>query len=113
MNEKAISKLKQILDILVKFNQEDKYGSQGFNDRVTVAQEIFHRNKQDKEFMTAYNKLLNKQTTMFSKLIQAEIVVKEKKEKKVFKKNPNKPTKVVPGAKKYTKPGTKPANFQK
>lgn len=113
MNERAITKLKEILNILVKFNQEDKYGSQGFNDRVTVAQEIFHRNKQDKEFMTAYNKLLNKQTTMFNKLIQAEIVVKEKKVKKTFKPNPNKPVKKVPGAKKYTKKGTKPTNFQK
>ena len=111
MNERAIIKLKEILNILVKFNLEDKYGSQGFNDRVTVAQEIFHRNKDDKEFMTEYNKLLNKQTMTFNKLIQAEIVVKEKKVEKRFKPNPNKPKKVVAANKKYTKPGTKPTNF--
>ena len=111
MNEKAISKIKEILSILIRFNQEDKYGSQGFNDRLTVAQEIFHRNKQDKEFMGAYNGLLNKQNMMFNKLIQAEFEIKEKKEKKVFKPNPNKPVKIVPGAKRYTKKGTKPSNF--
>ena len=111
MNEKAIAKIKEILNILVKFNLEDKYGCQGFNDRVTVAQEMYHRNKADKEFIEAYNKLLNKQTTMFNKLIQAEIVVKKKKVEKRFKPNPNKPVKVVAPNKKYTKPGTKPSNF--
>jgi hypothetical protein len=112
MDDQGLTKIKEIFNILVKFKEEGKEDSQGFNDRVTVAREIYHRNSNRPDFLKAVTYAITNDTKEFLELIKQEPVIKVKVEKKVFKPNPNKPTKEVPGAKKYTKSGTKPANFK-
>ena len=50
MDEKGIKKLRELIEILAEFKSEGKFGSQGFNDRLLVAREIYHRNIEDKDF---------------------------------------------------------------
>lgn len=69
MDEKGLTKIKEILTILLKFKNENKIGCQGFNDRITVAKEIYQRNKNIPEFVKELKYSTNKETQEFLDLI--------------------------------------------
>lgn len=72
MDEKGLEKIKQIIPILLKFKNENKIGCQGFNDRLTVAKQIYQRSKNDKEFVQSLKYSIDKETEEFLELIKKE-----------------------------------------
>jgi len=70
MDEKGLKKITEIIQILLKFKNENKVGRQGFNDRVTVAKDIYQRNKTDGEFMKNFNASITEETKEFLELIK-------------------------------------------
>lgn len=59
MDERALKKLQEIITILTKMKKENNPNSQGFNDRMIVAKDIYLRNKKNKEFVKSLTSSIN------------------------------------------------------
>jgi len=59
MDEKGLKKILQIIDVIIKLTNEGKLKTQGLNDRLGVAKEIYQRNICDEEFVDTLNKSIN------------------------------------------------------
>lgn len=59
MDEKALKKLTQLIEILATMKAEDSKNIQGFNDRLGIAKNIYKRNKSDKEFIGNINHIVD------------------------------------------------------
>lgn len=58
MDEKGLKKIIQLITVILKLKAEDKMSTQGYNDRISVAKDIYQRNKDDKEFVKTLNELI-------------------------------------------------------
>lgn len=69
MDEKGLKKIVQVITVILKLKEEGKITTQGFNDRISVAKEIYQRNKGDKEFVETLNREITSEMEELFELI--------------------------------------------
>ncbi len=69
MDEKGLKKIIQIIIVIIKLTKEGKLKTQGLNDRLGVAKEIYLRNIHDKEFIKTLNDSINDEMKPIFELI--------------------------------------------
>ncbi len=69
MDEKGLKKIIQIITTILKLKKEGKMRSQGFNDRIGVAKDIYTRNSNEKEFLNTLNKSITNEMKSLYELI--------------------------------------------